>query len=355
MAYELLIGRTPFQGALPQALPHMHANIDPQRPSAINVSLAPFDAIVSQALAKKPEDRFTSVKEFASAFADACKPRTKQPHEILQLPLQQEPVDPRQTTQQPFFLPIQQLPPHPRLVETQQLRQPSTSPQQKGLLSSQAYQFATTYQLGTPLEEFRVIFKNSRIFTEVSYLITLIPTAIIASDVTSAVIAVIIMTLAILATIWQSQLLELSIEIDENLILLLIIIVVLLALLIVVSVLSAEAVQSGAIAESLVFRALIAILSIGELAGAAWFILYLKFHRSWRVYLYSGGFVYTHGKQIDVCLWNQIRKAEKAQSSLRYIIIRRDSKKIVLKPIFLSLEYLGDYIIRECERINRSE
>ncbi len=98
---------------------------------------------------------------------------------------------------------------------------------------------------------------------------------------------------------------------------------------------------------------LFAISLVLEVAVGVRFILYPNFHRSWRVYLYSDGFVYTHGKKVDVCLWNQIRKAEKAQSPLRYIITCRKSKKIVLKPMFESIEYLGDHIIREYERINK--
>lgn len=69
MVYELLTGRTPFQGTLPQALPHMHANVDPEPPSAVNPSLpSVLDKAVLRALAKKPQDRFASVKEFASAI-----------------------------------------------------------------------------------------------------------------------------------------------------------------------------------------------------------------------------------------------------------------------------------------------
>jgi len=80
MIYELLTGHTPFQGTLPQAIPHMHANVNPKPPSALNPSLpSTLDTIVLRALAKKPQDRFASVKEFASAFAGALKPNAAQP------------------------------------------------------------------------------------------------------------------------------------------------------------------------------------------------------------------------------------------------------------------------------------
>jgi len=83
MVYELLTGRTPFQGTLPQAIPHMHANVDPKAPSAVNPSLpSALDKAVLRALAKKPQDRFVSVKEFASAFATALKPSAAQHLEV---------------------------------------------------------------------------------------------------------------------------------------------------------------------------------------------------------------------------------------------------------------------------------
>ena len=141
MVYELLTGRTPFHGTLPQAIPHMHANVDPKPPSAVNASLpSVFDTIVLRALAKKPQDRFASVKEFASAFAAALKPSIKQP-------------DP------------------PKPVDIGQAKQQQISVQQKGQLSSEAYQFATTYQLGTPLEEFRVGHHTDFITLGITFLI----------------------------------------------------------------------------------------------------------------------------------------------------------------------------------------
>jgi serine/threonine protein kinase len=79
MVYELLTGHTPFHGTFPQAIPYIHANVDPKPPSEVNPSLSStLDAIILRALAKKPQDRFASVKEFASAFADALKPNAAQ-------------------------------------------------------------------------------------------------------------------------------------------------------------------------------------------------------------------------------------------------------------------------------------
>jgi serine/threonine protein kinase len=153
MVYELLTGRTPYQGALPHVIPYMRNKVDPEPPSSVNPSLpSALDRIVLQALAKKPQDRFTSVKEFASAFADTLKPSTKQP-------------DP------------------PKPVDIGQAKQQQISVQQKGQLSSQAYQFATTYQLGTPLEEFRVDYKTSHIFIGIFFLIISAAGVVLAAEI----------------------------------------------------------------------------------------------------------------------------------------------------------------------------
>ena len=287
MVYELLTGHTPFHGTLPQAIPHMHANVDPKPPSIVNPSVpSTLDAIVLLALAKKPQDRFASVKEFSSAFVTALNLNAAQPsgtkttleqttapspnqplpmewyyqqeaEEILKL---QEALVHRRKPPQ-----MQQQLPRQRPVDTKQPRQQQMLPQQKGLLSPQAYEFATAYQLGTPLEEFRVTHKASFI------IIGLLP--------------------LILSFLF----------INAPLIILLLVIIFLIL-------------------------------------PSIYYLFYPKFHRSWCVYLYSGGFVYTHSKKVDVFPWNQIRKAEKATGPLRYIIIRRDSKKIILKDIFQSID-----------------
>ena len=68
MAYELLTGRTPFEGRLEQVL-HQHMMVPPQPPSMYNPQISPaIDAIILRALAKRPEDRFPSILDFARAF-----------------------------------------------------------------------------------------------------------------------------------------------------------------------------------------------------------------------------------------------------------------------------------------------
>lgn len=73
IAYELLAGRPPFQGNSEQIMKHMHTNMRTQPPGAMNaaVSLA-LNKVMLVALAKKPEDRFASIAEFATAFQRSC-------------------------------------------------------------------------------------------------------------------------------------------------------------------------------------------------------------------------------------------------------------------------------------------
>jgi CheY-like chemotaxis protein len=73
IVYELLTGRPPFQGNSEQIMKHMHMNMQPQPPSAINTAVTTaLNKVVLRALAKRPEDRFASVSEFASVFQKYC-------------------------------------------------------------------------------------------------------------------------------------------------------------------------------------------------------------------------------------------------------------------------------------------
>ncbi len=74
MTYELLTGRTPFEGALPQVIFYQHSQVPPDPPSTVNSSLPRvLDPVILRALAKKPEERFASVREFSLAFAAALR------------------------------------------------------------------------------------------------------------------------------------------------------------------------------------------------------------------------------------------------------------------------------------------
>jgi hypothetical protein len=73
MAYELLTGRLPFQGP-PMRMMHQHATTPPQPPSTLNPQLSTdIDAVLLQALAKKPEERFASITAFAQALQQAVQ------------------------------------------------------------------------------------------------------------------------------------------------------------------------------------------------------------------------------------------------------------------------------------------
>ena len=69
MTYQLLTGRTPFQGG-PGQMMYQHMTVSPLPPSTINTALSPaVDSVLLRALSKRPQDRFPTV----SAFADALQ------------------------------------------------------------------------------------------------------------------------------------------------------------------------------------------------------------------------------------------------------------------------------------------
>lgn len=73
MAYEMLAGRPPFTGSMEQLM-YQHFNAQPQAPGTYNPRLpAAIDAVILRALAKKPEERFPSVTDFASALMQAVQ------------------------------------------------------------------------------------------------------------------------------------------------------------------------------------------------------------------------------------------------------------------------------------------
>ena len=68
MAYFLLTGSTPFVGRMEQVM-RQHLMVAPQPPSAYNPKLSPaIDAVILQALAKKPEASFPIYRGVCSCF-----------------------------------------------------------------------------------------------------------------------------------------------------------------------------------------------------------------------------------------------------------------------------------------------
>jgi len=72
MAYELLTGRPTFVGNTHQHLWNQHHNVPPLPPSSINPRISrELDDVLLRALSKDPEERFSSISEFARAFREA--------------------------------------------------------------------------------------------------------------------------------------------------------------------------------------------------------------------------------------------------------------------------------------------
>ncbi len=70
--YQFLTGEKPFAGQLTTIM-HKVLKEDPIAPSELNVQVPPaFDKVVRRAMAKRPEDRFQSAKEFAEAVQAAA-------------------------------------------------------------------------------------------------------------------------------------------------------------------------------------------------------------------------------------------------------------------------------------------
>lgn len=70
--YELLTGTRPFAGESLASLAYKIVHVEPTPPSLVNVELSEaYDDIISQALAKDPQDRFQSAAEFLDSLQKA--------------------------------------------------------------------------------------------------------------------------------------------------------------------------------------------------------------------------------------------------------------------------------------------
>jgi len=72
--YEFLTGRKPFTGEGAWTVQKKIIQDDPPMPSSLNVAISPqLDRVVAKALAKRPEDRFPTAREFASELRSAAE------------------------------------------------------------------------------------------------------------------------------------------------------------------------------------------------------------------------------------------------------------------------------------------
>jgi serine/threonine protein kinase len=71
--YHMLVGRVPFTGVSPVAIAIRHAMVEPPPIRQFNPNIAPkIEAVVMKAIAKAPEDRFSSAGELARALRQAA-------------------------------------------------------------------------------------------------------------------------------------------------------------------------------------------------------------------------------------------------------------------------------------------
>jgi serine/threonine protein kinase len=78
MTYELLTGRSPFQGGERQVM-YQHLMVLPAPPSTVNSHLSrDIDTVLLHALSKQPEQRFASMTAFSTAFQQAVQAQAAQ-------------------------------------------------------------------------------------------------------------------------------------------------------------------------------------------------------------------------------------------------------------------------------------
>ena len=87
--YQFLTGQKPFSGEGAWTVAKKIVQEDPPMPSSINVALSPeFDQVVAKALAKNPDQRFATAREFSQALKRAAegKPALPEAEPTLVLP-----------------------------------------------------------------------------------------------------------------------------------------------------------------------------------------------------------------------------------------------------------------------------
>ena len=90
--YQFLTGQKPFTGEGAWTVAKKIIQDDPPMPSSINVALSPeFDRVVAKALAKNPDQRFATAREFSQALKRAAEGKPAIPEEEATLVVPREP------------------------------------------------------------------------------------------------------------------------------------------------------------------------------------------------------------------------------------------------------------------------
>src|SRR6266568_3623661 len=93
--YQFLTGQKPFTGEGAWTVAKKIIQEDPPMPSSINVALSPeFDQVVAKALAKNPDQRFATAREFSQALKRAAegKPAIPEVEPTLVVPRESRPA-----------------------------------------------------------------------------------------------------------------------------------------------------------------------------------------------------------------------------------------------------------------------
>src|SRR6266704_2957295 len=96
--YQFLTGQKPFTGEGAWTVAKKIIQEDPPMPSSINVALSPeFDRVVAKALAKNPDQRFATAREFAHALRRAAEGKPAMPEAEPTVVVAREPRVPHAT------------------------------------------------------------------------------------------------------------------------------------------------------------------------------------------------------------------------------------------------------------------
>jgi tRNA A-37 threonylcarbamoyl transferase component Bud32 len=81
--YQFLTGERPFTGTQASTIMHKILQVEPPPPSVLNVQVPhAFDAVLRKALAKRPDDRYATAREFSDALNAAVAGRATEPPPI---------------------------------------------------------------------------------------------------------------------------------------------------------------------------------------------------------------------------------------------------------------------------------